>query len=101
MSKSEYAADDVGALLQARIASQAECVGDYIWLIGGWDPGSKGDGGEILNDIWRLDLKTWTWSETSVQVDASYNYLTFILGLYVLACETAWLQLCQHYNTVW
>ncbi|KAA6425251.1 MAG: hypothetical protein FRX49_04746 [Trebouxia sp. A1-2] len=27
----------------------------------------KGDGGEILNDIWRLDLKTWTWTETSVQ----------------------------------
>ncbi|KAL0052870.1 hypothetical protein WJX82_009025 [Trebouxia sp. C0006] len=54
-------------LPQARIASQAVCVGDYIWLIGGWDPGSKGDGGEILNDIWRLDLNTWTWSETSVQ----------------------------------
>ncbi len=85
MSKSEYAADDVGALLQARIASQAVCVGDYIWLIGGWDPGSKGDGGEILNDIWRLDLNTWTWSETSVQVEDSYSSLTFIKGLCMLS----------------
>ncbi|DBB02916.1 TPA: hypothetical protein ACH3X1_013518 [Trebouxia sp. C0004] len=57
-------------LPRARIASQAVCVGDYIWLIGGWDPGSKGDGGEILNDIWRLDLNTWTWCETSVQTRA-------------------------------
>ena len=78
MPRSAYAAEDVGGLLQARIASQAVCVGDYIWLIGGWDPGSKGDGGEILNDIWRLDINTWTWTETSVQVEASYSTLTFI-----------------------
>lgn len=77
-SKSEHAADDVGDLWQARIASQAVSVGDYIWLIGGWDPGSKGDGGEILNDIWRLDLNTWTWTEASVQVEDSYSTLTFI-----------------------
>ena len=101
VSKSEYAADDVGCLLQARIASQAVCVRDYIWLIGGWDPGSKGDGGEILNDIWRLDLNTWMWTETSVQVEDSYGTLTFILGLYVLACEAALLHSCQHYITMW
>lgn len=89
MSKSKHAVEDVGELLQARIASQAVYVGNYIWLIGGWDPGSKGDGGEILNDIWRLDLKTWMWTEASVQVEASYSTSTFILGLYVLACEPA------------
>lgn len=40
-------------------------------MIGGWDPGSKGDGGEILNDVWRLDLSTWTWTEANVQVRRS------------------------------
>lgn len=57
-------------LLQARIASQAVFVGDYTWLIGGWDPGLKQDGGEILSDVWRLDVKSWTWSMAQVQVCA-------------------------------
>lgn len=96
MLNSDDAADDIGGLLQARIASQAVCVGNYIWLIGGWDPGSKGDGGEILNDIWRLDLSTWTWTDTSVQVKDSYSTLNA-----VLASEAAWLHSCQHYSTMW
>lgn len=55
-------------VMQARIASQAVCVGDYIWLIGGWDPGMNKDGGEILSDIWRLDTKSWTWSQAHTEV---------------------------------
>lgn len=58
---------EVAIVVQARIASQAVCVGDYIWLIGGWDPGMNKDGGKILSDIWRLDTKSWTWCEAHIQ----------------------------------
>ena len=29
----------------------------------GWDPGLEGDGGEILEDVWALDLETQEWSK--------------------------------------
>ena len=62
---------DLAAVMQARIASQAVCVGDHIWLIGGWDPGMNKDGGNILSDIWRLDTKSWTWCEAHTQAGHS------------------------------
>lgn len=65
-------------LLQARIAAQAVCVGSNVWLIGGWDPGTKGDGGEILNDVWRLDLHAKLWSKAELQVGA--RMMCFLLG---------------------
>ena len=61
----------VPVVMQARIASQAVCVDDYVWLIGGWDPGMNKDGGEILSDIWRLDTKSWMWSEAHTQAGHS------------------------------
>ncbi|KAL3157872.1 hypothetical protein ABBQ32_012283 [Trebouxia sp. C0010 RCD-2024] len=63
--------DVTSDLPRARIASQAVCGGQYIWLIGGWDPGSNKDGGEILSDIWRLDTKSWAWSEVHTHGSAS------------------------------
>ena len=56
--------------LQARIAAQAVRVGSNVWLIGGWDPGSKGDGGDILSDVWRLDLNAAQWTQATLQVRA-------------------------------
>ena len=39
-----------------RLAAAGATVGDTAWLIGGWDPGSKGDGGTILADVWSCRL---------------------------------------------
>ena len=44
--------------LRERLVAVAAAAGNYGWLIGGWDPGHKGDGGEILGDVGRLDLAT-------------------------------------------
>ena len=46
-------------------------VGKHLWLIAGWDPGHKKDGGDILADLWRLDLETWAWKQITPQVHAS------------------------------
>lgn len=40
--------------------SQAVVVGQHVYLLAGWDPGSEQDGGQILADVWRLDLATNT-----------------------------------------
>ncbi len=53
---------------QVRLASQAVVVGQHLWLIAGWDPGHKQDGGDILSDLWRLDLNTWQWKQLTHQV---------------------------------
>lgn len=58
------------ALPQARLVAQAVVVRDFLWLVGGWDPGQKGDGGEILGDIWRLDLRSYTWEQVTPQGEA-------------------------------
>ena len=34
----------------------------------GWDPGHKGDGGQILDDIWELDLADYSWQRVRIQV---------------------------------
>ena len=39
-----------------------------MWLIAGWDPGHKKDGGDILSDLWRLDLDTYAWKKIAPQV---------------------------------
>ena len=75
------------AVLQARIASQAVCVGKFTWLIGGWDPGMQKDGGEILSDVWRLDMKSKTWSQPQVEVRAFPAALFAISGGPVTVCQ--------------
>lgn len=39
-----------------RLASAGATVGSTAWIIGGWDPGTRGDGGVILDDLWSADL---------------------------------------------
>jgi N-acetylneuraminic acid mutarotase len=38
-------------------------IGWRLYVIGGWDPGHKRDGGDILSDVWALDLKTAAWQQ--------------------------------------
>ena len=63
------------AFLQVRLAGQAVVAGQHLWLIGGWDPGCKKDGGEILSDVWRLDLQTWEWKEMQPKASCDALYL--------------------------
>ena len=56
--------------MQVRLASQCVVVGNTLWVIGGWDPGHKKDGGDILADIWVLDLATRAWTEVKPQVSS-------------------------------
>lgn len=53
---------------QVRLAAAAAVVGNTMWLMAGWDPGHKRDGGQILADLWALDLTTWAWREVKPQV---------------------------------
>ena len=40
------------------------------WLVGGWDPGLQGDGGDYLDDVWRLRLvDTPRWERVCLQVE--------------------------------
>ncbi len=41
---------------RARLVAPLAVAAGAAFVLGGWDPGSAGDGGEILGDIWRLDL---------------------------------------------
>ena len=52
---------------QVRLAAAAAVVGGTMWLVAGWDPGHKRDGGEILSDLWALDLSTWAWRQVQPQ----------------------------------
>ena len=63
------------AFLQVRLAGQAVVAGQHLWLIGGWDPGFRKDGGEILSDVWRLDLQTWEWEEMQPRASCGAPYL--------------------------
>ena len=38
-------------------------TGGELLLFGGWDPETAGTGGQILDDVWALDLATRTWTE--------------------------------------
>eukprot|EP00198_Chlamydomonas_reinhardtii_P005763 XP_001695099.1 predicted protein [Chlamydomonas reinhardtii] len=46
---------------------QAAVLGGGLWLVGGWDPSAPPDGANptaaFLNDVWRLDLRTWAWQQ--------------------------------------
>jgi Kelch motif len=64
-------------VVQARIAGQAVCLGDQVYIIGGWDPGLKRDGGEILNDVWALDLETLEWRQQQLSSEVSSLTFTF------------------------
>jgi hypothetical protein len=41
---------------RARLVAPLAVAAGAAFVLGGWDPGAAGDGGEILGDIWRLDL---------------------------------------------
>ena len=73
-------------VLQARLVSQAAVVGNSLYIIGGWDPGHKRDGGDILNDIWKLDLEIYAWEEVHPQV-ASSSAHTISLGMETWPCD--------------
>ena len=53
---------------RARLAAAGAVASGSAWLLGGWDPGNKGDGGEILSDVWRYDLEgDGGWSEAKLR----------------------------------
>ena len=53
---------------RGRLAAAGAVASGSAWLLGGWDPGNKGDGGEILSDIWRYDLEGGSgWSEAKLR----------------------------------
>lgn len=51
---------------RVRLAAQAVRVGSEVFVIGGWDPGHKQDGGEFLSDIWALDLASREWRQVQL-----------------------------------
>ncbi|KAG2428173.1 hypothetical protein HXX76_011853 [Chlamydomonas incerta] len=59
-----------GPVPQPRLTAQAAVVGDGLWLVGGWDPSAPPDPASptaaFLNDVWRLDLRTWAWAQVEV-----------------------------------
>ena len=55
---------------RSRLAAAGAVASGSAWLLGGWDPGNKGDGGEILGDVWRFDLTEngeGQWSEAELR----------------------------------
>lgn len=54
--------------MQVRLVAQSVVIGNELYVIGGWDPGHVQDGGEILSDVWILDLTTYQWRELKPQV---------------------------------
>ena len=46
-----------------RLAAAGATVGSTAWLLGGWDPGTKGDGGVILDDVWSSCDGGSTWTQ--------------------------------------
>ena len=54
--------------VQVRIAAQAVVACNKLWLLAGWDPGHKQDGGDILSDIQAMDLATNKWEEIILNV---------------------------------
>jgi len=52
-----------GELPRTRLASAAGVMNNKAFLLGGWDPGTQGDGGVILDTVHELDLSTMEWTE--------------------------------------
>ena len=71
---------------QVRLVSQTAVVGNSLYIIGGWDPGHKRDGGDILSDIWKLDLETYAWEEVHPQVPSSSAH-TILLSMETWSCD--------------
>ena len=57
-----------------------------MWLVAGWDPGHKRDGGEILADVWALDLSTWAWRQVQPQVRNAHHTSRVLVMFTCLAC---------------
>ena len=64
-------------------------VGQHLWLIAGWDPGHKQDGGDILSDLWRLDLNTWQWKQITPQACSIKALLSASSGFHGFEAFTA------------
>eukprot|EP00798_Chlamydomonas_sp_ICE-L_P021800 gene21800-28822_t len=62
----------------ARLTSQAVLSNECVWLIGGWEGGQR-----FLNDVWKFDLKTGSWSEmnpTGVQMPEISRFQAVAVG---------------------
>lgn len=52
-----------------RLAASLTRAGSSAWLVGGWDPGCRGDGGDTLDDVWQLKMAgTPRWERVQLQV---------------------------------
>lgn len=71
--------------MQARLAAQAVRFGRQLYIIGGWDPGFQRDGGEILNDIWVLDLRKAEWRQQQLSPEARHCLCTTLATCHVFA----------------
>lgn len=40
-----------------------EVLGDNVFVVGGWDPESKGSGGTFKDEVWSLDPESLKWKE--------------------------------------
>jgi hypothetical protein len=50
-----------------------------------WDPGHNKDGGEILSDLWRLDLASYQWRKLTPQARFCFSHL-----LSSIPVKTSW-----------
>ena len=55
----EVAAASPGAPRPRLCSTLCETKGSLL-VLGGWDPGAKGDGGDILDDVWLYEKGAWT-----------------------------------------
>lgn len=55
--------DEKGDVPRPRLVAASAIVKDKAYLFGGWDPGTEGTGGDILDSIHELDLPSHTWKE--------------------------------------
>merc|ERR1719240_2552638 len=46
-----------------RMYAASACLGNSFFLFGGWDPEAPGSGGSFKDDVWRLDLDSFTWEQ--------------------------------------
>jgi hypothetical protein len=51
-----------------RMYAASAIVSDKFYLLGGWDPGAPGSGGEFLDDIWCLDLQSKDWKKLDAKL---------------------------------
>lgn len=39
--------------------------GSALYVVGGWDPGAPGSGGDFKDDVWKLDINDMEWKQLS------------------------------------